>query len=139
MSAPEVMLGGGPVATVHYLPVPVRVTVCEPPAALSVIVSVPRRAPTLLGRKATEILQDFPGIHFLAAIVGFAEVPTRRNAGNIERAGARIGEIQEVYVASCAHQLRAKAHRGGGKAHHRGRARAGDGDLMRAAHGAVGD
>jgi hypothetical protein len=57
-TAPKATLAGETVTAL--VPVPLRLTVCEPLAALSSIVSVPVRAPPTVGVKVTEMLQLFP-------------------------------------------------------------------------------
>jgi len=69
---------------VGAVPVPVNGTVCGLPPALSVIVSVPARAPSTVGVNVTLIVQVFdPAVAGnVAGLIGHAVAP-----------GARLGKI----------------------------------------------
>ena len=59
------------------VPVPLRVTLCGLPAALSLIASVPIHAPPIVGVKVTEIEQFFPAARLTPQlVVGHCEVTT---------------------------------------------------------------
>ena len=61
--------------TVTWLPLPLRLTVCGLPAALSVIASVPLRKPPLVGLKVTDIEQFLPAAKFALQLLVCAKSP----------------------------------------------------------------
>src|SRR5712691_12342229 len=71
--------------TVKSQPVPVNGTVCGLPAALSVIVSVPVRAPTAVGANVTLIVQFAPAAR-VAGLIGQATTPVLDSAKSPEAA-----------------------------------------------------
>ena len=59
----------GDTVSVAYAPVPLNETVCEPPEALSVMVSVAARVPEAAGVKLTEIVQLAPPAKLLPQVL----------------------------------------------------------------------
>ena len=83
--------------TTGFAPVPLKATVCGEPPALSVIVSVPERAPAAVGVKVIEIVQLAPIARLLPQVLISEKSPETAIAPSVS---AAVPELVRITVCT---------------------------------------
>ena len=94
------------------MPVPVRLTVCGLPDALSVMVSVPVSEPVAVGEKVTLIVQKLLAATLPPQLSLSPKLALGSDAGDSERGGARVAEGDRLRRARRPHVLTAERQAG---------------------------